>query len=103
MSDDLHRLVAAVREARAEISRWRALKTRSDWESSYEDWERAGRELVHWTYVEELRVRELANAVLDQEECIARNIYVNGDSRLYSLTDAGRAALAQQRAANEHA
>lgn len=65
---DLDTLIEAVREARAEIARWRALKSQHDMNDDYESWERAGRELVHWTYVEELRVRELANAVLTQEE-----------------------------------
>lgn len=84
---DVDKLLEAVREARAEIVRWRELKLRSDHDADYDTWERAGRELVHWTYVEELRVRELADAVL------ARGARL--DKRRYRLTNAAREAMAK--------
>jgi hypothetical protein len=85
---DLDKLIEGVREARREIARWRTVKLQSDRDVDYDTWERAGRELVHWTYVEELRVRLLADAVLARAE--------RRDNRRYRLTIAGRAELAKQ-------
>lgn len=82
MSDDqLHERIEAVREARREIARWRDLKRQLDRDGDYESWERAGRELVHWTYVEQFRSRELVDALLALQEPV------------FTLTPAGRAAV----------
>lgn len=65
---DVDKLLEAVREARAEIVRWRELKLRSDHDADYDTWERAGRELVHWSLMAEWRSEELVSALLAHGE-----------------------------------
>lgn len=65
---DVDKLLEAVREARAEIVRWRTLKLQSSHDGDYELWERAGRELVHWSLMAEWRSEELVGALLAHGE-----------------------------------
>lgn len=91
---DLDKLIEAVREARAEIARWRAEKQRRDCELDYQDWELARLNLEHWLVMVNVREGALVDAVLARQERLAR--------RRYRLTDAGRAEVAQQAESSQY-
>jgi hypothetical protein len=56
-----------VREGRREMARWRALKQNA-MTDDYETWERAGRELEHWTAVTRWREADLVDVILREIE-----------------------------------